>query len=214
VHNQLHYLDDVIFLRTYDRVRDYRYAVRFQPGLHYQYGDLGLGLSATLPTKIDWDLTYADYDTQLPLELSAGLSYSKDIYRFSTDFRFSQDSAIDDIFEDNFSIHLGAERRDGNKILRAGYFYSSDVFSGQVLLPIDHDSQDESIFWEDVSPTMYVADNAQHFLSVGFGYLFRDGSLNLSAMSTVASESNCTQIILSLSLYTSSFKRKDFLRFE
>nr|MDK2851289.1 hypothetical protein [Candidatus Cloacimonadota bacterium] len=214
VHNQLHYLDDVIFLMTYDRVRDYKYLLRFQPGLYYQVGDLGVGLSATIPSKIKWDLDYAEYDADLPLELSAGLSYSKDIYRFSSDFRFRQDSAIDDVFEDKISLHLGAERREGNKIIRAGYFYSSDVFNGQVMLPVDENSLDESIFWEDVSPTLPVDDNEQHFLTVGFGYLFRDGSLNLSAMGVVAGESKCTQVNLSLSLYISSFKRKDFLKFE
>ena len=214
VHNQLHYLDDVIFLRTYDRVRDYSYSLRFQPGLFYQAGDLGLGLSAMLPTPIKWDLKYAAYDLTLPLELSAGLSYTKDIYRISTDFRYIQDSALDDNFEDRMSIHLGAERREGNKILRAGYFYSSNIWDGTVLLPIDADSVDESIFWDDVSPTLPVKDNTQHFLSVGFGYFFRDGTINLSALTTVVSDSPCTQINLSLSLYLSSFKRKDFLRFQ
>jgi hypothetical protein len=214
LHNQIHYLDDVIFLRTYDRIREYKYALRFQPGLLYQGEALAVGLSATLPTEMQWDLRYARYDTVLPLQLSTGLSFTKDNYRFSTDFNYGQDSAIDDAFEDRYSIHLGAERRNGNKILRAGYFYRSNVWDGQLLLPVNTSAQaDSSIFWDDVSTTLPVPENSQHFLSLGYGYLFRDGSINLSALSCVAGETKTTQINLSLSLYLSSFKREDFLRF-
>ncbi len=215
LHNQIHFLDDVIFIKTYDRIREYKYALRVQPGILYQTHDLTAGLSLTLPTKMDWDLTYAQYDTVLPLEASAGLSYAKDRYRFSSDFRYSQDSAIDDKYEDRYSIHLGAERRDGNKIMRAGYFYKSNVWDGRVLLPLNTSAQaDSSIFWDDVARTLPIEDNSQHFISIGFGYFFRDGNINLSALTAVASEFKTTQINLSLSLYLSAFKRKDFLRFE
>ncbi len=214
LHNQLHYLDDVIFLRTYDRVREYKHTMRFQPGVFYHCGGLGAGLSALLPTDFDWDLRYAEYDSMLPLELSAGLSYAWDIYRMAGDFRYVQNSAIYEKYDDQLSVHLGAERRKDNKILRGGYFYNSNVWDGQVILPENVNAEpDESIFWDDVSTTLPVSNNEQHFLTVGFGYLFKDGSLNLSALTTVAGESKCTQVNLSLSLYIKSFGRKDFLTF-
>ncbi|MCD8480105.1 MAG: hypothetical protein LRZ88_07680 [Candidatus Cloacimonetes bacterium] len=59
-----------------------------------------------------------------------------------------------------------------------------------------------------------IADTAQHFLSLGFGHLFRDGSINVSAMHAFVGKQRQTQINLSLSLYLSSFKRKDFLYYE
>lgn len=215
LHNQIHYLDDVMFFKTFDRIREYKYALRVQPGILYHTNALAAGVSLTLPTNMDWNLNYAQYDTVLPLEASAGLSYTKDRYRFSSDFRYSQDSAIDDNFKDRYSVHLGGERRDGNTILRAGYFYKSNVWDGRILLPVNTSAQaDSSIWWDDVALTLPVEDNSQHFISVGFGYFFRDGSLNLSGLSSVASEFQTIQINLSLSLYLSSFRRKDFLKFE
>lgn len=215
LHNQIHFLDDVLFFKTFDRIREYRYALRVQPGILYHTKAVAAGLSLTLPTNLDWDLKYAKYDGVLPLEVNSGLSYTKDRYRFSSDLRYSQDSAIDDRFKDRYSVHLGAERRDGNKILRAGYFYKSNVWDGEVLLPLNTTANaDSSIWWDDVSRTLPVEDNSQHFISAGFGYFFRDGSLNLSALTAVAAEYKTTQINLSLSLYLSSFKRKDFLKFE
>lgn len=215
LHNQIHYLDDTIFIRTYDRVREYKYALRVQPGILYHTKAVAAGASLTLPANLDWDLTYARYDTVLPLEFSAGVSYVKDRYRFASDFRYSQDSAIDDNYKDRYSIHLGGERRDGNKVLRAGYFYKSNVWDGQVLLPLNTSAHaDSSIFWDDVARTLPVKDNSQHFISLGFAYFFRDGSLNLSGLSSVGSEYKTTQINLSLSLFLNSFKRKDFLKFE
>jgi len=214
IHNQIHYVDDVIFLHTYDRVQEYNYALRFQPGVLYHGKALAWGLSAVIPTQMDWDLTYANYDVELPLELSTGLSYTIDNYRFATDFNFSQDSTFDDSFSDRYSFHLGAEQRNGNKILRAGYFFASNVWDGQVLLPENTGANaDSSIFWQNVSPTLPVKDNAQHFISAGYGYLFRDGSLNLSGLGCVAGGTKTVQINLSLSLYLNAFKREDFLKF-
>ena len=215
LHNQIHYLDDVLFFKTFDRVREYKYALRVQPGLLYHTKDLAAGLSLTLPTSLDWDLKYAQYDTVLPLEASVGLSYTKDRYRFATDVKYSQDSVIDDNFKDRYSIHLGGERRDANKILRAGYFYKSNVWDGRVLLPVNTSAQaDSSIWWDDVAQTLPLEDNSQHFISVGFGYFFRGGNINLSGLTAVASEFKSTQINLSLSLFLSSFNRKDFFKFE
>jgi hypothetical protein len=215
LHNQLHYLDDVLFLRSYDRVRDYTYRLRFQPGIIVGNHLWGAGFSATLPTPVEWDLKYATYESNLPLELSLGTHYAFDNNRVAADIRFRQDSEISPAFNDHISLHLGGEKRTGNNIYRAGYFYSSDVFSGLIKLPINTSAQaDTSIFWDEVATALPIADTAQHFLSVGFGHLFRDGSINVSAMHAFVGEQRQTQVNLSLSLYLSSFKRKDFLYYE
>lgn len=215
LHNQLHFLDDVLFLRSYDRVRDYTYRLRFQPGIIVGNNHWGLGLNATLPTPVEWDLKYAVYESTLPLELGLGTHYAFDNNRVAADLRFRQDSEISSAFNDHISLHLGGEKRKGNNIYRAGYFYSSDVFSGLIKLPLNTGAQaDTSIFWDEVATALPIADTAQHFLSLGFGHLFRDGSINVSAMHAFVGKQRQTQINLSLSLYLSSFKRKDFLYYE
>lgn len=213
LHNQLHYLDDVLFLRTYARVQDYKYSLRLQPGIIFGNNHWGAGLSATLPTPIKWDLEYATYDTELPLEASAGVHYAFDSNRIAMDFRVRQDSAISDAFDDHFSMHLGGEKRIANTIYRVGYFYSSDVFSGIIKLPTIAEP-DTSMFWDAVSTTLPISDTSQHFVSLGLGHLFRDGSINLSLMHALVGEQRQTQVNLSLSLYLSSFTRKDFLFYE
>lgn len=215
LHNQLHYLDDLLFLRSYDRIREYNYSLRVQPGIIFTAEHWGAGLTATLPTSVDWELKYAQYSAQLPLEVALGTHYSFDHYRVAADLHFRNDAAIVDDFKDHVSVHLGAEKRVLNNIYRFGYFYSSDVFSGIITLPVNTTAQaDTSIFWNDVSPTLPISDTSQHFVSLGFGHHFRDGSINVSLMHALVGEYRQTQLNLSLNLYLSSFRRKDFLRYE
>lgn len=215
LHAQLHYLDDVVFLRTYDRIREYFYDVRFQPGLLYGDERFAIGLTATPATKIDWDLKYARYESELPLEIAAGTSFASQNYRLAADFRYRQDSAIHDDFADKYDFHFGAERRRGNQTLRVGYMYSSNVYNGTLMLPVNTSATaDTSMFWDDVFTSVEIPDNQQHFLTLGMGIQFRDGSLNLAALQTIVGDSKQTQVNLSLSLYLSSFKRKDFLYYE
>ncbi len=169
-----------------------------------------------MPAKINWDLKYAEYETTLPLEVSAGVHYAFDTYRLAGDVRYRQDSETSPAFDDHISVHIGGEKRKDNNIYRLGYFYSSDVFSGLIRIPENTTGNADtlSIFWDDVNPILPIKDTTQHFLSIGFGHLFRDGSLNVSVMHAFASKQAQTQVNLSLSLYLSSFKRKDFLFYE
>jgi hypothetical protein len=214
LHNQIHYLDDVIFLRTYDRIERSEYALRIQPGVFWQTGEFGLGASATIPSNIDWDLHYARYDTVLPLELNAGVSYTKDSYRLSADMAFINDSAISDEFSDRYSAHLGVEKRDGNRILRAGYMFRSNVWDGDLMLPVNTSAEaDSSMFWDDVATSLPIKDNSQHFLSVGIGFFFKHGLINLSAMQCIVGENPQTQINLGIALKLSTFRRKEIVSY-
>ncbi len=56
---------------------------------------------------------------------------------------------------------------------------------------------DTSIFWNDVAVSVPIKNNAQHFLTGGIGYYFRDGSLNLSFIQTIVGEDKATQINMS-----------------
>jgi len=209
LHGQLHYLDDVVFLRTYDRVRDYSYSLRVQPGLVVSTGPLAAGLSMMPPTNVDWDLKYSTYDGLLPTLVTAGASYTKGLYRVAADVEWENTAAIDDKFADRLSLRLGGERREGNLIYRLGYFFNSNIFEGTLMMPVNTSATaDTSIFWNDVAVSVPIKNNAQHFLSGGVGYYFRDGSLNLSFLQTIVGEDKATRVNLSLSLYASSFTRK------
>lgn len=214
-HNQIHYLDDVVFLRTYDRVRDYSYSLRVQPGLVLTSGTLSAGVSVTPPSNVDWDLKYASYDGLLPTQVNAGGSYETGSYRLAGDLEWENTAAIDPKFADRLSLRLGGERREGNLIYRLGYFFNSNVFEGRLMMPVNTTATaDTSIFWNDVAVSVPIKNNAQHFLTGGIGYYFRDGSLNLSFIQTIVGEDKATQINMSLSIYLSSFKRKGYLYFD
>ena len=215
LHNQIHYLDDVVYLRTYERIRDYRYALRIQPGVLYSNNGLSLGVSMHPESKIDWDLKYGKYDTVLPMEATGGLSYQTGLLRLSADASWEQYSAIDKKYSDKLSIHAGLERTENKTTYRLGYFYTPNVYKGIVIIPSNTTaSADTSIFWDAVATSVPIADNEQHFLTGGLGYQFKDGSLNLAFMQTIVGETKQTQINLSLSIYLNSFKRKNFLYHE
>lgn len=210
LHNQIHYIDDPIFLRSYDRVERSRYALRVQPGVLLMQGPLMFGASATLPAEIDWDLRYAHYQTTLPLELTGGFSYTNGPYRLAADLGFINDSVVDNKFSDRYSLHLGAEQRDGNRIVRAGYMYRSNVWNGELMLPVNTSATaDSSMFWDAVVQSLPIKDNSQHFLTVGLSYLFKQGQVNISALQSIVGDNRQTQINLGLSVKLSTFGRKE-----
>ncbi|MDD5535560.1 MAG: hypothetical protein PHS36_00025 [Candidatus Cloacimonetes bacterium] len=209
-HYQLHNFDDPIFLRTYDRVTKSTPALRLQPGILLQRGPVMAGVSAVLPTDIDVDLRYARYYYTLPLELSAGLSYTKGMYRLSGDFGYINDSAVDDRFNDRYSLHMGAEKHSENRIFRAGYMFRSNVWDGEIMLPENTAANaDSSMFWDDVPTSMLIKDGAQHFLTAGITYLFKHGQIDASIMHCIVGENRQTQVNIGLGVKLSTFFAKE-----
>lgn len=211
LHNQLHYNDDPIFLRTYDRVRDYQYSFRIQPGIIYDLGAARVGLSMMPPSKYTWDIKYANYDALAPLWLSGGVKIANRKYAGLLDSEWEQTSAIDSQFSDRFSLKAGAEKYSGAMTYRLGYHYSSNVYKGLIRLASNTAAPDTSLFWQDVPDSLYIADNSQHSITIGLSYKHRSGSIDLSAMQTIVSDTPKTQINLSLSFYLSTFTRKKSL---
>ncbi|MDY0151202.1 MAG: hypothetical protein RBS43_02890 [Candidatus Cloacimonas sp.] len=215
VHNQLHYTDDTVFLKTYDRVRDFKYALRIQPGLIYDFGKVNVGLSVMPPTRYDWDLKYKNYDVIQPLWLNAGLSGEHKGFNVSLETEFEQFSAISDDFKDRITLKAGVEKAKGSMVYRAGYLHTSNVFAGLIQLPENTSATaDTSIFWNDVPTSFTIKDGSQHIISCGLSHYHRDGSINLAAMHSFSADAPQTQVMISLSLYLSSFHRKSFMYFD
>ena len=211
LHNQLHYYDDPIFLRCYDRIRDYQYSYRLQPGLIYELGKAKLGLSLMPPSKYNWDMKYGVYDALAPFWLSGGMYVANRKYAGLLDAEWENTAAINDRFKDRFSLKLGAEKFNGAMTYRIGYHYISNVYKGYIRLDSDVASPDTSLFWSDVPDSLYIKDNGQHSVSIGLSYRHRSGSIDLAAMQTVVADTPKTQINLSLSFYLSTFTRKKSL---
>jgi hypothetical protein len=215
VHNQIHYTDDTVFLKTYDRVRDYKYSLRLQPGMIYDLGKVNVGISAMPPTRFDWDLKYRTYDTIEPLWVNAGFAAETKIADVTLEGEFEQFSAVSDAFKDRISVKAGVEKARGSMVYRAGYMYTSNVFDGLIQLPLNNTAtQDTSMFWNDVPTSLSVKDGSQHIISGGFTHLYRDGAINLAFMHSVSADAPKTQVMISLSLYLSSFYRKSFMYFD
>lgn len=215
LNNQLHFCDDNVFLKTYDRVRDYKYALRIQPGMIYDLGKVKLGLSAMPPTRSDWDLKYRVYDMIQPLWVNAGFKAKRKDVTLSMEAEFEQFSVLDDAFDDQFSLKTGLEKEHGNMVYRLGYMFSSNVFKGEIILPENTTaSADTSFFWDDVPTNFTIKDGSQHILSLGLTHYLRDGAINLAILNSFSEDAPKTQVNLSLSLYLSSFRRKSFMYFD
>ncbi|MEN6445822.1 MAG: hypothetical protein ABFC98_07245 [Candidatus Cloacimonas sp.] len=201
LHNQIHYIDDPIFLRTYERINDYQYNWRIQPGIIYQLGSTNIGFSMMPASNFDWDLKYAVYEAVLPMWMTAGVQFGKPDLRFAFDAEWEQCSDISDSFDDRYTFKAGLEKKKDNLIYRLGYHYASNVYSGNIYLAKNYALPDTSNAWDSVPETVYIDDNAQHSLTAGLSYYHKYGVLNLAIMQVISGKVTKTQLNLSLSLY-------------
>ncbi len=212
LHNQLHYIDDPIFLHTFERIRSYRYALRVQPGLIYSGEKLSIGVSAMPPLKFNWDLKFADYDVLMPLWLNGGISILNKDNRYLFDAEFEQFSKISDSFENRLILKAGYEKDMGRMVYRLGYLYSPEVYSGGIRLPANPEASTSSSFWwGDVSQTLTIAPNEQHFITGGLSYFHKYGVVNAALMQVISGEATQLQFELSLGFYLNTLRRKGLL---
>jgi len=208
VHNQLHYLDDPIFLRTYERIRKTKYSLRLQPGIIYQLGFANIGFSMMPETKFNWNLKYANYNFQMPLWLTGGMGINKADYTVAVEAEWEQTSEICAAFDDHYTIKAGFEKIKGNTTYRLGYLFTSNVYSGMIYLGQNTANPDTINAWNSVPTAVFIDDNAQHLVTAGLSYKHKNGTLNFALMQVILGDVNKTQINLSLSLYLNSIFRK------
>lgn len=87
--------------------------------------------------------------------------------------------------------------------------YRSNIWDGMLKIPENTANPDSSMFWDDLAQEMPIRDNQQHFLSVGLGYLFKFGQINISAMQCIVGDTRQTQINLGLGIKLNTFMRKE-----
>lgn len=208
LHNQLHSMDDVPFLRTFDRVDDLSYIPRVELGAIYS-GDTGnIGMTVTLPSNADWDLKYREYDSLLPLKIGLGTVFHEGPRNWVLDAEYEQFSALHADFNDRLKIKAGFEYTKGNTVYRLGYQYSPGVFEGYYRIPLNTTaSADTSTVWDGVLTEHSVEDCTQHMLSAGISYSHRYGSVNLGYMQSLNQEASFTQFSLGLNFYWDAFIR-------
>ncbi len=210
VHNQIHYFDDIIFYRTFDRVNKYVYIARPELGVLYANKSLSLGFTAIPEQEIEINTPYASYSSVLPLKLGGGFTYVYENRSFSIEAEFEQCSKITEEYDDRITLHAGYEQRIGLFTYRLGFISHPEVFAGEYLYPAFETDDEEIIFaWQDVAPGGKIGRNGQHLITAGVTLHHKDGTVNMSIMQDAAGRYPITQINLSLGLYLSSFKGKD-----
>lgn len=213
LHNQIYYLGDVTFLRTFERISDTKYILRPQLGLLYSGEKLSAGLSVVPQQNADWDLKFAQYETRLPLNIALGGAYDINGTQITAELDYEQCSAIDAAFSDRYSFRLGAEKTIRRYTYRAGYIYHPQVWDGDFNLP-DAGSDTTSIWWSAVLPQGRVGKNSQHIITAGTSWNHPDVRVNLAGLIDVAGKAPVAQVNLSVDLFFSAFKRKNFLYFD
>jgi len=214
VHNQFHYMDDVPFMRTFERIEDIKYIPRFEPGI-LLVGDSGnVGMSVTPPVKTTWDLKYAEYETILPLKVAIGTALKHGPRTFLLDLDWEQFSVIHRDYADRLRVKVGFEYKHKKIDYRLGYIYAPQVYEGYYNIPVNTSAEaDSSNAWDGVVTFTTVDPNTQHLLSAGFTYNHKYGTISGSVIQSVSKDTPLTQIGLALSFYLEAFKSKDFLRF-
>lgn len=213
LHNQIYHLGDVTFLRSFERISDTKYVLRPQLGLLYGGEVLSAGLSVVPQQNVNWDLKFAQYETRLPLNIALGMAYGKDNTNLTAELDYEQCSAISSAFEDRYTFHVGVEKTIRRYTYRAGYIYHPQVWDGAFDLP-DAASDTTSIWWGAVLPQGQVAKNSQHILTLGSSWNHPDVRVNLAGLIDVAGQAPIAQVNLSVDLFFSAFKRKNFLYFD
>ncbi|HNX36870.1 MAG TPA: hypothetical protein PL124_01730 [Candidatus Cloacimonadota bacterium] len=214
LHNQLHFQDDVPFMRTFERIDDLKYVLRVEPGFLYEGEKGNVGFTVTPPSKVSWDLKYASYDTVLPLKVGIGTCLKHGSSKVFLDLDYEQFSAIHQDYMDRLRVKTGFEYTHKMMNYRLGYIYSPQVFDGVYRVPFNTSATaDTSVAWIGVVSTSTVVKNDQHILTGGMTMNHKYGSFNGSVMMSLSNKAPVTQVSLGLSLNLEALKSKDFLRF-
>lgn len=206
LHNQLHFMDDVPFMRTFDRVSNLKYIPRVELGAIYA-GDSGnIGLNLTLPSNADWDLKYKEYDSLLPLKVGIGTVFHENNRNWLLDLEYEQFSALHASFDDRLQVKAGFEYNRGNTVYRLGYMYSPNVFEGVYHIPLNTSSAvDTSTVWNSILTAHPVEDGTQHMLSAGLSYRHKYGSINMGYLQSLSLDAPVSQFSLGLSFFFDAF---------
>lgn len=209
LHNQLHVLDDVPLIRSFERISDTKYIPRVEIGALYTGESGNIGLSFIPPSDANWDLKYKQYDSLLPLKMSVGTSFFENSRTWLLDLDYEQYSALHSEFKDRLRIKAGFEIERRNTTYRLGYCFSPEVYHGDYSILLNTTANaDTSNVWDDVPLIMGVDTNTQHFLSAGLSYQHKIGSINIGLMQSLVGKAPLTQISLGLSIFLDVLRKQ------
>ncbi|MDZ4120812.1 MAG: hypothetical protein U1C33_00210, partial [Candidatus Cloacimonadaceae bacterium] len=209
LHNQIHYFDDIIIHRTFDRLRESTYTFRPELGLLIRGEMLSFGVTFTPETKFKLDTRQIDYDSVLPMNLSSGITFVQDNRSVSLEARFDKTSAVSDDYKDRLSLHGGYGFRKGHFSYQFGAMYYPSIFEGAYLFPVNTSSNaDTTMVWNEIPTGGTFGKTDQTLITAGFTYHNPKGSLSFSLVQDVAGSFPLTQVNFSIGLYLDSLKRK------
>ncbi|MDD2332564.1 MAG: hypothetical protein PHI68_07930 [Candidatus Cloacimonetes bacterium] len=210
LHNQLHYLDDILFLGAYNRITKTKYILMPQAGaiIDFEPFSLGLTFSPELPFKLD--TPYQDYDSVIPMAAKLGARYNNGNRNFYLEADFEQTSQVNELYDDRISMSGGFEYRLRNHIYRAGLSYRPCIYTGYFLKPINNSEyQDPSLAWNQILPYGEIENSDQLLGSIGFSYKLKFGDISGAAIFDVLGNAPVGQFQLGMSVYTDILKKKE-----
>ncbi len=215
IHQQLHRLQQIQILHTFDSVEKIYYLVRPQAGVFSSWKMLQLGAAFMPEQKKTLSIKYLEYDTVFPMQIDAGLALKGANEAYLLDIRWEQTGRISDKFKDRLTLKTGYEKRMGKFTYRAGAVSVPEVFRGAYRLPDNTTaSADTAFYWNNIPKGGKLGKSEQLFLTAGFTYHFGGGSLSLTLMQDLLGSMPVTQLQSSLAFDLSTFKKKKFLIFE
>jgi len=208
--NQMFSFKDQIFLGSalFDRVDHTDYALRFQPGLFYQYKNSSIGASYIPTTKHSFDLQYQTFDTTLPSQLNAGIGINYKASRFASDINFLKCSEMSDKFKDRLTVKAGIETDYHKYTLRCGFMSVPGVWKGIYNIP--------SVPFEDPADSVYyvpgsglIKETAQSMITGGFTWHSDFVDFTMAFVQDIQHNVNYTEVFGSMSINISKFSFKN-----
>jgi hypothetical protein len=213
LHNQIHYLDDITYFRTFDRVSEIKYSFRPQLGVNYNASRLSVGATFMPEQALEIDSPYKYYDSVQPMKVTGGIKLNVGERNFLIDADYEQFSAINSAYADRLILKAGYELLSGDSVYRLGFLSVPEVYHGAYVMDANTTTTaDTSLVWLNVPNSGVIRSHDQRFVTIGYSKKFKVGSVNLSFMQDVVGYAPVSQINLAVDLYLSTFKAKDIIK--
>ncbi len=213
LHNQIHYLNDITYIRTFDRVSEIKYSFRPQIGVNYSISMLSVGATFMPEQAITIDSPYKYYDSAQPMKVTGGIKLNVGKRNFLIDADYEQFSSINSSYSDRLILKAGYEFLSGDSVYRLGFLSVPEIYHGSYLLDVNTTvTADTSMVWNNVPSGGIIRQHDQRFLTIGYSRQFKAGSINLSFMQDVVGYAPVTQVNLGLDIYLSTFKAKEIIK--
>jgi hypothetical protein len=210
----------------YANLKDSDVAMRFQPGIRYEYENLSLGLTYKSEGNTDIELLTwkpvnseevltQNYDVTIPMEIAGGISYRhSETLKYNLEAEFIETSAENPANDDLLNLRLGIEKQSGNYFYKLGFMHLPQAYSGNITVPnyepeIDkYNTQlDSKPGFVTLNPNLTIKENDQEVLTAGFGYDYGYGRFDLALFSDLKSENSPIEIAMTFGFNVSKINK-------